>query len=77
MIELIKNAPRMYGRGVNLELVQLLRTEIETLSADTAHLQMLDEIEMKKLKNVSTENYECPSAMMQRAFILKSLERMC
>ena len=70
MIELIKNAPRMYGRGINLELVEILRSEIETLSSDTADLHVLDEIETEKLRNVQTENNECPSGMMQRAFLL-------
>ena len=70
MIELIKNAPRMYGRGVNLELEEFLRAEMETLSADIANLKVLDEIEKEKLRNVLTENNECPSGMMQLAFLM-------
>ena len=70
MIELIKDAPRMYGRGVNLVLEEFLRAEMETLSADTANLKLLDEIEKEKLRNVLTENNECPSGMMQSAFLM-------
>ena len=52
MIKLIEQAPRKYGRGVNLELLEFLKTELEILRSDSGSLEALDQMETEKMKKV-------------------------
>ena len=58
MIDIIKHTPRMYGRGVNWELVKLLTNEIEILQKPNSTLRQLRQIEEAKFGNQLQEDLE-------------------
>ena len=66
MIDTIRHAPRKYGRGVNLDLVNMLRDEVEKLKQPRGSLSELDKLELEKMTRLKKENVDEKKAAEHR-----------
>ena len=62
MIDMIRHAPRKYGRGVNLDLVNMLRDEVEKLKQPRGSLSELDKLELEKMTRLKAQRKEKKAA---------------
>ena len=62
MIDTIRHAPRKYGRGVNLDLVNMLRDEVEKLKQPRGSLSELDKLELEKMTRLKAQRKEKKAA---------------
>ena len=58
MIDMIRHAPRKYGRGVNLDLVNMLRDEVKKMKQPRGSLSELDKLELEKMTRLKKENVD-------------------
>ena len=71
MIHLIKNAPRKYGRGVNIKLLIFLQTELQTLSSDEGSLETLENTEREKVRQEIMGKETKPSDLQLKTSFLE------